>query len=368
MPSANKLKIIHTEASPHWGGQEIRIFEEMKWFRQQGHEMILIAPSNGTLYMQCAKSGFQVISIYFTKPRTILNIFKTTWIIWRLKPHAVATHSSTDSWAVLIAAYTLRIRVRARYRHVSTTIRKNLLNRIQYRYLCSIIVTTGECISDHIRKTFQVDKTKVKTLPTALYPPNNLPTKRDSRNLLMREIGAKQNSFAIGQISVLRSWKGHSSLIDAFDKVAQKHRDVILVIVGGGPIEARIHELVDKSFYKNRIYCLGHKEKPWPYFSALDVMVLASTKNEGIPQALLQAMYSETNVIATSVGGIPEVVTNLKNGLLIKPDNPVELAEAIEFYINDKRLAKNMIREGKAFVDLKFSKEIMGEKLTEIYS
>ena len=71
-----KLKIIHTEASPHWGGQEIRIFEEMKWFRQQGHEMILVAPDNGTLYKRSKAEGFKVISIYFTKPRTLLNILK----------------------------------------------------------------------------------------------------------------------------------------------------------------------------------------------------------------------------------------------------------------------------------------------------
>ncbi|MDA8774255.1 glycosyltransferase family 4 protein [Opitutales bacterium] len=367
MTSDKKLKIIHTEASPHWGGQEIRIFEEMKWFREQGHEMILVAPDDGTLFKRCKEDGFQVISVYFTKPRTLLNILKMLWILWRLKPDAVATHSSTDSWAGLIAAYTLRIKVRARYRHVSTTIRKSLLNRTQYRYLCSIVVTTGECISDHIRKTFLLDMTKVKTLPTAIYPPQNLPTKSNSRNSLIQEIGADQNSFMIGQISVLRSWKGHQSLIYAFEKVAQKYHNTILVLVGGGPIEKSINDLVAKSIFRERIYCLGHKENPWPYFSALDVVVLASTKNEGIPQVLLQAMYSETNVIGTSVGGIPEVITNRKNGILVKPNKPIELAGAIEFYLNEASQAKKMIKEGKVFVDLNFSKNILGEKLTKIY-
>ena len=367
MSYEKKLKIIHTEASPHWGGQEIRIFEEMKWFREQGHEMILIAPNDGSLYKRCLEGGFKVISIYFTKPRTLLNILKMLWIIWRLKPDAVGTHSSTDSWAGLIAAYIMRIKVRVRYRHVSTTIRKNFLNRTQYRFLCSIIITTGECISDHIRKTFLLDRTKVKTLPTAIYPPKNLPLRKNSRNLLIQEIGADQNSFIIGQISVLRSWKGHQSLIYAFEKVAQTCHNTILVLVGGGPLEKRINELVSNSIFRERIYCLGHKENPWPYFSALDVVVLASTKNEGVPQALLQAMYSETSVIGTSVGGIPEVITNGKNGILVKPNNPVELAGAIDFYLNEKSQAKKMIKEGKAFVDLNFSKNILGEKLTKIY-
>ncbi len=57
MSSDKKFKIIHTEASPHWGGQEIRIFEEMKWFREQGHEMLLVAPDNGTLLQAMQRSG-----------------------------------------------------------------------------------------------------------------------------------------------------------------------------------------------------------------------------------------------------------------------------------------------------------------------
>lgn len=368
MPTEKKLRIIHTESSPHWGGQEIRIFEEMKWFREQGHEMILVAPDNGNLYHRCMDAGFEVISVYFTKTKMPFNILQMLWIIWRKKPNAVSTHSSTDSWAGLIAAFSLRTKVRARYRHVSTRIKKNLLNKFQYCYLCSIIATTGECISDHIRQAFPIDPAKVKTIPTALYPPSNLPNKKDSRNTLLKEIGANQHSFIIGQISVLRSWKGHCLLIEAFGEVAPKHPDAILVIIGGGPIEKKINELVAKSFYKDRIYCLGHKEKPWPYFSALDVVVLASTKNEGIPQALLQAMYSETNIIGTAVGGIPEVITNLENGLLIEPGNPLELVKAIEFYINEKKHAKEMIRKGKAFVDLMFSKNRIGKKLTKMYS
>ena len=152
MLSDNKLKIIHTEASPHWGGQEIRTFEEMKWFCEQGHEMILVAPDDGTLYKRCKQEGFQVISVYFTKPRTFLNILKMLWVLWRLKPDVVATHSSTDSWAALIAAYLLKIRKRIRYRHVSAPVSGNFLNKMQYKIFANGIITTAECIKKQINQ------------------------------------------------------------------------------------------------------------------------------------------------------------------------------------------------------------------------
>ena len=170
MSSEKKLKIIHTEASPHWGGQEIRIFEEMKWFREQGHEMILVAHDNGTLYKRCKEEGFKVISVYFTKPRTLLNIFRMLWIIWRLKPNAVATHSSTDSWAGLIAAYLLRTRKRVRYRHISAPVKRNFLNKLQYKVFANVVLTTGECIKRILLNSLKLNESNIIVAPTPMSP------------------------------------------------------------------------------------------------------------------------------------------------------------------------------------------------------
>ena len=183
-----KLKIIHTEASPHWGGQEIRIFEEMKWFRKQGHEMTLVAPDNGTLYKRCEEEGFQVISVYFTKPRTLLNILKMLWVLWRLKPDAVGTHSSTDSWAGLTTSYLLRIPKRVRYRHVSTKVTKNFLNGLQYKYLANLIVTTGDCISAPISDSFNLKPNTIHTIPTGILLNGKISDKECCRKLLLDEL------------------------------------------------------------------------------------------------------------------------------------------------------------------------------------
>ena len=189
MTSNKKLKIIHTEASPHWGGQEIRIFEEMKWFREQGHEMILVAPDNGTLYKRCKEEGFKVISVYFTKPRTILNIARMLWIIWKLKPDVVSTHSSTDSWAGLIGAYLLRIRKRVRYRHVSAPVKGNLLNAWQYKYLANLIFTTGQCIRKPLVIDFKLDRRKVISAPTPVPDFECKLPKSMAKEILCAELG-----------------------------------------------------------------------------------------------------------------------------------------------------------------------------------
>ena len=366
MSSNKKLKIIHTEASPHWGGQEIRIFEEMKWFREQGHEMILVAPGNGTLFNRCKEEGFQVISVYFTKPRTLLNIFRMLWIIRRLKPNAVATHSSTDSWAGLIAAFLLSIKKRVRYRHVSTLVSKNWLNSLQYRVLSTLILTTGECIRKQLINNFNLRGAKIHVTPTPIQIGREIPSHLDSRINLQKKLKLSPNSRFIGQISVLRGWKGHLLLIEAFENISTKHPELNLVIVGEGAMREIIQEKISRSAQKSKIHLIGHYEYPEQILSAFDISVLASTKNEGIPQCLLLSMQCKVPIIANDVGGIPEIITE-KTGVLTDETSSTDLsAKIFELYSNKNRqlyLANNAHK----IVTEKFSWQIIGSKILKLY-
>ncbi len=125
------LRIIHTEASPGWGGQEIRIMEEMRWFRQHGHHLMLVAPPHSTLVERAKEEGFEISCLLFTKNRILREVFQFSAIIRRFKPDVVATHSSVDSWVGLVASRFHGITRRVRYRHVSTPVKGHFLNRGQ---------------------------------------------------------------------------------------------------------------------------------------------------------------------------------------------------------------------------------------------
>lgn len=364
-----KLKIIHTEASPHWGGQEIRIFEEMKWFRGQGHEMILVAPDNGTLYKRCSEEGFKVISVYFTKPRTILNISRMLWIIWKLKPDVVGTHSSTDSWAGLTASYLLLISKRIRYRHVSTKVKKNFLNGLQYNYLANLIITTGDCITAPISDSFNLKPNSIHTIPTGISLNEKIPGKECCRKLLLNELNLSNEVRFIGQVSVLRSWKGLEQLIDAYKIVSQDIDSLHLVIVGEGPPMRKVLEdKITKENIGSKVHLVGHKENPLPYMKAFDAVILASLKNEGIPQALLRAMSVGSCVIGTRVGGIPEIITHEVTGLLAKAGDEKSLAEQIKKGLRNHELAQRLEQNAEQYVRENFIWDTLGTRLLLLMS
>ena len=99
-----KMKILHSEASTGWGGQEIRILEEMHWFRSRGHELILVGPPHATLVKKAEAEGFKTAYLFFTKNRMGREVFGFSSIIRKFKPDVVATHSSVDSWVGLMAS------------------------------------------------------------------------------------------------------------------------------------------------------------------------------------------------------------------------------------------------------------------------
>ena len=170
--------------------------------------------------------------LFRSKPKMLLNLFKMLWIIWRKKPDVIATHSSTDSWSGLSAAYLMKIKKRVRYRHVCTKVSRNFYNRIQYSTLCNLIITTADCIKVNLSQDFKLKK--VSTLPTPVNVPE-LPSKMDSKNQLTKHLCIPKDSTIIGQLSVLRSWKGHELLIDAFSEILLIHKHLHLVFIGDGP-------------------------------------------------------------------------------------------------------------------------------------
>jgi glycosyltransferase involved in cell wall biosynthesis len=364
MPSDKKLRIIHTEASPHWGGQEIRIFEEMKWFRKQGHEMILVAPDNGTLFQRCKDEDFEVISLYFTKPRTLLNILRMIWVIWRKKPNVVATHSSTDSWAGLIAASILKIKRRIRYRHVSTRVKKNFFNKLQYKNFANLIITTGECISVPLRCSFNLRQNEVNTVATGITIKHDLPNVDSCRKLLLDELNLPETSIFIGQVSVLRSWKGLEELIDAYKIVSRDIPSLHLVIVGeGSPMRKVLENKIKNENLNNKVHLVGHKENPMDYMNAFEIVILSSLRNEGIPQALLQAMSIGRCVIGTRVGGIPEIIEDEVTGLLVNPDDEHSLANQITKVLQEPHLPQELGRKAATYVHDNFNWDVLGVKI-----
>lgn len=157
----------------------------------------------------------------------------------------------------------------------------------------------------------------------------------------------------IGVVSRLHPSKGQDVFLRAAARVRETHPTASFVLVGGailgheGPYEDDLRRLAGSLDLNGSVQFVGHQDEPWPWLDALDVLVLP-TRDEAFGAVLVEAMALGTPVVATSVGGIPEFVTNEVSGLLVAPDDPDALAASVNRLLDDEALRNRLTAAGEA--------------------
>ena len=195
--------------------------------------------------------------------------------------------------------------------------------------------------------------------------PINLPGRDESRLALAQELHLPSSSRFVGMVAVLRNWNGHAYLIEAFDQIAKQLPDHHLILAGNGP-QKHLQSQIDACKSKKRMHLIGHRENPWPVFRALDVAVLSSVKNEGIPQTGLQAMFAKTPFLGTTVGGIPEIIDHMQTGFLVAPSDATSIANGLTKLLCDENLRHHVSSSAQQFALNHAAMNICGKEVESL--
>jgi len=361
-----KPLLIHTEASCGWGGQEIRTLTECCWFREQGYDVELIAPSDSQISKVAKEEQFIVHNRTLRKKTQLSDLTFCTKLFRKRNPLMVGTHSNIDTRVGLCAAKLVGVPNRFRYRHVSIPVRANFWNRFVYQKCATRIITTAEAIAVKLRADFNLPAEKAQCIATGIALPRQFPEREIARTDLCRELNLTENSRFLGQISVIRNWKGHNDVIAAFEQIYHKLPHHHLVFVGSDSGGGHLKKTAAATKCADRIHFLGHKPDPWPYFRSFDLNILASTSSEGIPQSGMQAMLAGTPFLGTTTGGIPEIITDLETGYPVPPNSPESLAKAITMILEDKAQTARTTEAALQWSQTHCLEDIMGQKIQKL--
>ncbi|MFN3395437.1 MAG: glycosyltransferase family 4 protein [Thermodesulfovibrionales bacterium] len=353
------LTILHTESSTGWGGQEIRILEESLGMLRRGHRVIIVSPDKSNIFKRAEAAGIKVYPADFQK-WNLLSFLRISSLIRREGVDILNTHSSSDSWVATLAARLSVNRPRIiRTRHLSTPIGKSLFSHVIYNALPDAIITTGEEIRQRMIRNNGFKAQRIFSIPTGVDLERFDPTRVTP--------AFKPKGFSIGTIGVLRSWKGHSYLIEAVPEILKSIPDAVFYIVGDGPQYRNIEGHIEKLSLKDKVVMVGHREDIPEVLASLDVVVHPSYANEGVPQSVLQALAMERPVVASDAGAVKEVVIDGKNGFLIQPKKPEEIAEKVIALYKNPELGKLFGKEGRMLVKRSYSFEMMLDKIEYLY-
>jgi len=318
------LRILHTESSLGWGGQEIRVLTEAAGVARRGHQVLLAAPREARIYTEAARFGVEALALPIAR-KNLRGVLAMRRVLASRAIDVVNTHSSTDSWLTALAARMVeRPPAIVRTRHISAPVPRNRATRWLYGSATDHIVTTGERLRAQVVDESGVAATRVVSIPTGIDLERFRPGDRAQAR---RELGLAPDAMLIGIVATLRSWKGHRYLLDAF--AALRRPGVRLVIVGDGPQREALGAQVDRLGIGERVLFAGNRDDVAPWMRAFDIFCLPSYANEGVPQSLMQAMACALPVVTTAVGSIPEIVTDGINGIIV----PTQDARALQLVL-----------------------------------
>ena len=357
-------RVLHTEESDGWGGQEIRILAEMSGMRARGYDILLATPGHTAISMKAAAAGIETFDVPMGKKSFAKGTLALARIIRRRKVDIINTHSSRDSWMGAIAGRLTGARV-LRTRHISSEIKDDPLTRLVYGPLCDRIITTGEFIRGQLVNVLGLDPAKVSSVPTGIDVERYA---RASGDAVRAGLGIAPDELVLGTAAALRSWKGHEYLIKAMPAILRVFPKARLVLAGEGRFRKRILMRLDELALGDRVLLLGHREDVAEVIGAFDICILASFASEGIPQFVLQAMAAGKPVIGSMVGGIPEVVVDGVNGLLIPPRDSESIADAVTRLLGDPVKMREMGERGRKEAFASHTADIMLDRLEALYA
>src|SRR5437764_317386 len=349
------MKIVHTESSLGWGGQELRILSESQGLARRGHELTLLCPLEARIYAEAPSWGLRPVALPIATKRLDGLSALRGWL--KANPcDVLSTHSSTDSWLSALATTGMRVPI-VRTRHISAPVPRNLFTRWLYGR-ATRIVTTGEALKRDLVERTGVPATRIESVPTGADPNVYAPGDKYAARM---HLSLPQDATLIGIVATLRSWKGHRHLVEALPVGAT------LVIVGDGPQRDALEALVRDAGLQGRVRFAGNQRDVVPWMQALDIFALPSYANEGVPQALMQAMLVGLPCVTTSVGGIGELAVDGVTAILVPPKNPGVLRSALERLMGDPALRSKLGAAARRHCAERFSYERMLDRMEAIY-
>jgi glycosyltransferase involved in cell wall biosynthesis len=372
-PTQTHFKIIHTTCHTQWGGLEKRIFNEAVWMRHHGHQVILVAPKDSQLFARAKKERFHVYPVSFSRMGFIQDYRSLVRIFQNELPDIVNTHGNSDTKVALAAAEKTKVPCRILSRHISAHVKNSWYNRRLYKQLCDYVFTTADYTTRHLQTLFNLKDTRVFSIPSGILPPDTLPSRESARTHLAERLGCPPETRFIGFVGRLSEDKGVTTLVQAFKQVFD-HIPHHLVLVGSGPDEyrKRLEKLTRDLGIFSRTHFTGFTEDVWPVYRALDCKVLPSENIngipfEGVPQALLEAMYCECPVIGSKTGGIPDIIQHGDTGLLFDPGDTGALAQQIRETLSRKTDTLKQVDAARENVQQFHTMDAMGKTILRIY-
>ncbi|MBV8236523.1 MAG: glycosyltransferase [Acidimicrobiia bacterium] len=354
------LNVTHVVLSLDCGGLERIVLDLAHKGPELGQRVSVICLERpGTLAPQVEEAGARVLCLNKPPGRRPETVDRVGGALRQLRPDVVHTHQigalfytgpAARAEAVPLVVHTEHTNQISKYRDYRQQAKIRLLWWVAGRH-ASRFFCVSEDIASEVRAYGVLPRRKVcvvlNGIDTAQF------RRRDAAEAVRGALGIPPGAPVIGTIGRLNEVKCQDLLIRSFHRVQAQVPDARLLLVGDGPKRADLHALAEELGLSGSVYFAGYQAQPERYLQVMDVFALTS-RAEGLPLAILEAWAAGLPVVATRVGGIPQVIDDGRTGLLLEPGDENTLTGTLGRLIADPGYARQLGEAGRRQVEARF--------------
>lgn len=365
MTMSRRIKVAHVVHQLDVGGLERVVINLIKTFpRDKWETSLVVLQKGGQLVHELRKEGFAVHHLNKRDGVDFKLFFRIARFFRKEQIDLVHCH---NFGALLYGA------VGSRLARTSGTVytahglySAGRLGKLRFSRLVPVdrVVVVSESAREAMLASGRMAPERVKTLPNGI--DTKLFNARVDSKQLKGELGVPLDAPVFGIVARLSPEKLHHVLLDAMALLIKRLPNAVLVIVGDGDLRADLEQQASEIDVTSSVFFLGERSDVHRLLQALDVFVLSS-ETEGLSLTLLEAAAAGLPIVATDVGGNSEVVVDGDTGILVEPNNPQTLAEAMECLALEPQRARSMGELGRQRVNELYSLDAMVKGYEAVY-
>ena len=386
MPASDRVKILRVIARLNMGGPALHVAYLTAGLQERGYDTTLAAGSlargEDSMAFVADKLGVEVVRIdelgrEISPLRDFVATIRLARLIRRERPQILHTHTAKAGTVGRVAALLAGSRrppivVHTFHGHVLRGYFgpvRSLFFRLLERGLASVttaLVAVSPQVRDDLVALRVAPRERFVVIRLGIELDQRVSPEQDGRLESRRYLGIQADRFTVGWIGRMTAVKRTDDVLVAFKRLRDSGVDACLCMVGDGPdrmqLERRAHEL---GVIRDTVF-LGYQEDVAPYYAAFDALVLPSG-NEGTPVSAIEALAAGRPVVATRVGGVPDVIRDGKDGFLVEAGATDDLADRLERLARDPALRERMGEEGRARVLPRYAVDRLVDDVDRLY-
>jgi len=385
-PSAEPIKIVRVIARLNMGGPALHVAYLTEGLRKLGYDTTLVAGSlargEDSMAFVADARGVETVQIdelgrEISPLRDLMATIRLARLIRKERPQILHTHTAKAGTVGRVAALLAGSRrppivVHTFHGHVLRGYfgpLRSLFFRLLERWLATrttALIAVSPQVRDDLVALGVAHQDRFVVIRLGIELDERIVPEQNGRDESRRYLGIPGDRFAVGWIGRMTAVKRTDDVLVAFKRLRESGVDAVLCMVGDGPDRAGLEQRAHDLGIARETLFLGYQEKVAQFYAAFDALVLPSG-NEGTPVSVIEALAAERPVVATRVGGVPDVVRDGEDGFLVEAGATDDLAERLSRLARDPELRARMGKHGRDRVLPRYAVERLIADVDELY-